>query len=399
MSCVRVDFARLCLDLNLDVETRERSWKSYEEIRRHYLLEGDQLQWLAVSLYICCRRGEDEENEKRKSSINPISLSRLLRSSNHFSLMSFFVKLHQWEDMSNLPDYLRRQIDRLEKGFRFSSCLFHKYPSMFSQIFRSSSNLLVHCQSFRREQINPKFHRTKKSSLIEDLFFVSWTVFSLSKTLYRSTFHDLTASFHLLIASLEYLSQLTRQFHLSDLLVSLPSSSSDYPVIEHLCRVFNGREDIATNIFEEHFPKDLFSMTTTTNPSENLCRYIRHIDRCYDEIILRECLIDERIFFDGSNQFVDLLDSFNENRNQKTSLQRTPLTAEQFLLPPSSSSPILQGLTPISQTKQFIEQLFNIIGEQQQSKPSQIILDLLQQTYLGSSLLFSPLLFCSSSFV
>ncbi|CAF1472250.1 unnamed protein product [Rotaria sp. Silwood1] len=43
-------------DLNMDMEPNLDAWRSYEHIRNYYVLEGDQLHWLAASLYVSCRR-------------------------------------------------------------------------------------------------------------------------------------------------------------------------------------------------------------------------------------------------------------------------------------------------------------------------------------------------------
>ncbi|CAF1514696.1 unnamed protein product, partial [Rotaria sp. Silwood1] len=36
-------YLKSCLDLNMDMETKLDAWRSYEHIRKHYVLEGDQL--------------------------------------------------------------------------------------------------------------------------------------------------------------------------------------------------------------------------------------------------------------------------------------------------------------------------------------------------------------------
>ncbi|CAF0917359.1 unnamed protein product [Rotaria sp. Silwood1] len=40
-------YSKSCLDLNMDIETKLDPWRSYEHIRKHYVLEGDQL-------HCCC---------------------------------------------------------------------------------------------------------------------------------------------------------------------------------------------------------------------------------------------------------------------------------------------------------------------------------------------------------
>ncbi|CAF5108687.1 unnamed protein product, partial [Rotaria sp. Silwood1] len=41
---------------NMDMEPNLDAWRSYEHIPNYYVLEGDQLHWLAASLYVSCRQ-------------------------------------------------------------------------------------------------------------------------------------------------------------------------------------------------------------------------------------------------------------------------------------------------------------------------------------------------------
>jgi hypothetical protein len=61
-------------------------WRSCCHIRKHYVLEGDQLHWLAVSLYVSCRRNRYLST----TDYNLISNSRLLESANNFDLSDLF---------------------------------------------------------------------------------------------------------------------------------------------------------------------------------------------------------------------------------------------------------------------------------------------------------------------
>lgn len=202
----------LCLDLNLDIETKTDAWNSYEHIRKHYVLEGDQLHWLAVSLYVSCRKNK----YLTKSDNNPISISRLLKSANHFELIIFFDKLHKWEDMANLPEKIRNKIDQVEHAFNISSILFEKYSNIFIFIFGGNKNKFISFDYISQRtsfQINPKLNQKNKQKKcsIYDLYSLIWTIYSLAKTIYPATFNDLIASFHLLIASFEFIYQISKK--------------------------------------------------------------------------------------------------------------------------------------------------------------------------------------------
>lgn len=159
-----------------------------------------------------------------------------------------------------------------------------------------------------------------------------------------------------------------------------------------LCQSISGNEEVATTIYEEYFIKDSFwrnlrEKMLIFNEKENyFADFYREINRSYDEIVLRNCFIDERIFLEKSSELIDSFNSFNENRSQIHLENKTPLTAEKHFLPSSSSSSSNQHLTPISQTNLLIQQLLHFIGTEQQPSPSSTLSQLLQsQSYLGFS--------------
>jgi hypothetical protein len=217
-------YKKLCIDLNMDNETKEDAWRSYLHIKKHYVLEGCQLHWLAVSLYVSCRKNK----YLLKSQNNPISISRLLKSANDFSLIEFFSKLHKWQDMENLPDSIRNKIDQIEHSFNISSIIFQKYLNIFIEIFGGNQQKLIDYdyQSQRiTNQINPKlyFKNKQKKCSHEHLYQLIWTIYALAKTIYPPTSNDLIASFHLLLASFEFVYQLVKKAKLDYLLKGIHS--------------------------------------------------------------------------------------------------------------------------------------------------------------------------------
>lgn len=192
----------------MDDETRENGWIKYEQVRRNYYLQGDQIHWLLISLYVCCTI-----NEKN---FNPISIDRLLKYSTGFTLKEFFSQIDHWSNMINLNSDKRKKFQQIEKSFSISSIVYSKYPKLFS--FLSGENpqeyLQIDFQSQRKcSQLNRKFHRKKsKDFTFEDLYSLGWTIFALSKSLYPSIFFDLTSSFHLLISSIQFLFDLQAKF-------------------------------------------------------------------------------------------------------------------------------------------------------------------------------------------
>jgi len=212
-------YTKLCLDLNMDIETKEDAWRSYEHIKKHYVLEGSQLHWLSVSLYVSCRKNK----YLSKCANNPISISRLLKSANNFELIEFFDKLHKWEDMENLPDSIRNKIDQIEHSFNISSIIFQKYLNLFIEIFGGNKEKLIsndyHFQRIQNE-INPKLNQKNKFKKCshEHLYQFIWTIYALAKTIYPPTSNDLISSFYLLLASFIFVYQLCKKAKLDYLL-------------------------------------------------------------------------------------------------------------------------------------------------------------------------------------
>jgi len=140
-------------------------------------------------------------------------------------------------------------------------------------------------------------------------------------------------------------------------------------------------------IYEEHLKNILLKRFNNNIDDllnfDNYLSTIRLINNEYSEIVLTNCIIDERIFFENKTELNDLLNSLNENRNSKTLENKTPLTANQHFTFISNDS--ILNLTPISQANQLIQLLYSII-QQQQTKPTPNLIQIIgQQPFLGFS--------------
>ncbi|CAF4941624.1 unnamed protein product, partial [Rotaria sp. Silwood1] len=116
----------------------------------------------------------------------------------------------------------------------------------------------------------------------------------------------------------------------------------------------------------------------------NYLETIRDINRQYDEIVLTNSIIDERIFLENKFQLNDLCNSLNENRYSKSSQNLTPLTANQHITSNDHQSLCFkQYLTSISEANQLIKLLYSIVQQQQQTKPTNTLISITgQQTFL-----------------
>ncbi|CAF1479082.1 unnamed protein product [Rotaria sp. Silwood1] len=93
---------------------------------------------------------------------------------------------------------------------------------------------------------------------------------------------------------------------------------------------------------------------------------IRDINRQYDEIVLTNSIIDERIFLENKFQLNDLCNSLNEYRYSKSSQNLTPLTANQHITSNDYQTiSFNQYLTSIYQANLLIKLLYSIVQQQQ----------------------------------
>lgn len=368
---LKIRYENLCHDLNMDMETRIDAWRSYEHICKHYYLEGDQIHWLSVSLYVSCRKNPSN---------NPISITRLLKSGNDLKLLIFFDKLKKWIDMENLPESLRKKIEDIQYSFNISSIIFQKYFQLFLQIFvgnETKLNEFNYSEQRKSFQINPKLNYSSKLNKLTSIHIYQfiWINYSLIKTIYPSIANDLIACFHLLVSSIYFLYEILQENHFEYL---IKDSSLNLQILSEQCHCSS---DMLNVICEEYFRLGLFKERKLIFTNEKqFIDLLNQLNQQYDEIILRNCLIDERIFFEKKSQFNDLLNSFNENRNDKSQQIQTPLSANEHLT--RISTTINPMLTPISQANQLITFLNRLIHHHE-GKISQQFLELIgQQTFV-----------------
>ena len=180
-------FEELCLDLNMDISSKDEAWLNYQTIRANFSLEGDQMHWLVCALYEACRRTSVPTVGRGTVEGNCVSLTRLLRSSK-FSLIQFFAKMRKWSDMSSLPKAFRDKVDKLERNFAVSTVIFKKFEPIFLDIFVNPSNDLPRPHRSRKQRSTHMKNRkwTKNGPQLVDerypcsaheLFNFAWTMY------------------------------------------------------------------------------------------------------------------------------------------------------------------------------------------------------------------------------
>ncbi|XP_063168727.1 retinoblastoma-like protein 2 isoform X1 [Candoia aspera] len=308
----RQRYEELCSSLNMDERARAEAWLSYQSMRRNYTLEGNDLHWLACSLYVACRKAVPTVSRGTVEG-NYVSLIRILRCSGQ-SLIEFFNKMKKWEDMADLPSQFRERTTRLERNFTVSAVIFKKYEPIFQDIFKYPQDDQPRQQRGRKQRRQP--------CTVSEVFQFCWVLFVYAKGNFPMISDDLVNSYHLLLCVLDlvYGNSLqcpNRKEILNPCFKGLPEDfhSKDFKllseapcIIEKLCSLHDGLVLEAKGI-KEHFwkpyVKKLFEKKILKGKEENLTGFLdpgnfaeslKAINKAYEEYILSVGNLDERIF-------------------------------------------------------------------------------------------------------
>ncbi|XP_066493965.1 retinoblastoma-like protein 2 [Tiliqua scincoides] len=308
----RQRYEELCGSLNMDERARAEAWLSYQSMRRNYTLEGNDLHWLACSLYVACRKAVPTVSRGTVEG-NYVSLIRILRCSGQ-SLIEFFNKMKKWEDMANLPSQFRERTTRLERNFTVSAVIFKKYEPIFQDIFKYPQDDQPRQQRGRKQRRQP--------CTVSEVFQFCWVLFVYAKGNFPMISDDLVNSYHLLLCVLDlvYGNSLqcpNRKELLNPTFKGLPDDfhSKDFKllseppcIIEKLCTLHDGLVLEAKGI-KEHFWKPyvrkLFDKKILKGKEENLTGFLepgnfgesfKAVNKAYEEYVLSVGNLDERIF-------------------------------------------------------------------------------------------------------
>uniref|UniRef100_A0A8C9XAH2 RB transcriptional corepressor like 2 n=1 Tax=Sander lucioperca TaxID=283035 RepID=A0A8C9XAH2_SANLU len=375
----RAGFEDLCRALNMDEEAGNEAWKTYENTRRNFTLEGSERHWLACALYVACRSSVPTVG-KGTADGNYVSLTRILRCS-EMSLIEFFNKMKKWQDMANLPPAFRQSTDKLERNFTVSAVIFKKYVPIFRAIFRPPS------------EEPPRAHRSRKQRrhpcTVTEVFNFCWVLFVHAKGNFPMISDDLVNSYHLLLCSLDlvFTNALlcnARKDLLNPNFRGLPEdfSSKDFrpspsPLcfIQQLCELHDGLVLEAKGV-KEHFWKPfihkLFHKRIIRGKEDSLTGFLDpmnfgdsflSLSRVYEEHVLASGGLDERIFTgeagsedigtpgpcDGAedNATYRLHTNITVRHDASALRASTPLTGRKFVQENSSASPVSAALKSV----------------------------------------------------
>ncbi|QQP58076.1 Retinoblastomalike protein 1like [Caligus rogercresseyi] len=389
MSSVRDSFDSLCAELNMDPVSKSKAWEDYESIKENYSLEGNQLHWLACSLYVACRHHSRPPLEG-----NGVSLTRLLRSSS-LSLVQFLSKAKKWADMFNLKKELRDKIERLERNFAVSSVIFKKYEPIFLQLFKA-----------------PVAKAAKKSSLSPvDVFDFTWGLFVRVKADFPAISDDLVNSYHLLLSCVDHVYDSATKSHPGLLRNPKKSAQEQEDVLESLCRTHEGIlpevKSIREHYWKPHIGQFMRKKSLRGDP-ETLSGILdpAHFDfnaksmrKEYEAYVLSIGEYDERVFLGDNAASTEAGTPTKASHSdagepgEKVLLARRNL-ARQFdgnaLIPntPLSGKHYLKAkdqmkVTPVSTATYLVSRLNNLIGKRE-AEPSPRLLEFFKTCESGN---------------
>ncbi|KAJ1524171.1 hypothetical protein ONE63_010698 [Megalurothrips usitatus] len=304
----------LCVQLNMDKETADEAWENYERIKENYLLEGNQLHWLACALYVSCRKSTAPTVGRPSELVegNCVSLTRLLRLSK-LSLIYFFNKCKKWADMASLPPDFRSKIEGLERNFAVSREIFKKFQPIFKDLFQEPGPELPQLPKSRKQKNQP--------CTPARVFELTWTLFVSIKVDYPDVRDDLVNSYHMLLACCDLIFAnallADRRDLLNPVFPGLPTdfSSPDYQppkeapcIIDKLCESHDGIPLEAKGMkayFWKIHVKKFFEQRILKGNAENFSGILdvnnfeanlKAINKQYEEHVLNSGDFDERIF-------------------------------------------------------------------------------------------------------
>ncbi|XP_002124769.2 retinoblastoma-like protein 1 [Ciona intestinalis] len=200
-------FRDLCLAVNMDKPTMESAWRSYENAKENYTLEGDCLHWLTCTLYSACRTNLSSVKTiaGKTAPSNCISLTKLLREAK-LSFISFLKKMDKWLQM-NPDDPLSSHVSALERSFRVSTVVFKKYQVVFKYVFLDpdDSKYQRPVRGSAKNPSRPRRNRQYRKLVCNphDVFNFCWTLFVHARvTEFRSISDEIVLSYQLLLSAI-----------------------------------------------------------------------------------------------------------------------------------------------------------------------------------------------------
>nr|XP_037283253.1 retinoblastoma-like protein 1 isoform X6 [Rhipicephalus microplus] len=333
---VRACFQEVCSSLNMDRLTSDQALNTYENISMNYTLEGNMRHWIACALYVECRNG-NVPTVAHTSRIegNCVSLTRLLTVC-RISLLDFFTKMKKWADMANLNERMRQRIETIEKSFCVTAKIYEKYVQIFTSVFKEHQTT---AQRRSIKAVKRRSHRPTQCSS-NDMFNFIWTLYVYIKGRFSAICCDLVNCYHLLLCCIDYGYCAALAAKRTDLFdpkfyeaqqdkLKRDSDNQDVGIIRELVKSHDGNFEDASVLKAHHFRHpiqqlmeekilhgDLKTLALCLDPVA-FDASIKKLNKTYEEGVLKEGELDERIFLDENSQ-----DRIGTPRHTLDSVQR-----------------------------------------------------------------------------
>uniref|UniRef100_A0A915AVX8 Retinoblastoma-like protein 1 n=1 Tax=Parascaris univalens TaxID=6257 RepID=A0A915AVX8_PARUN len=324
------EFIDVCkkLDENIDSTLLNKAWKQFDTVGQQYVLEGDNLAWIACAIYLSMWQCTPIGQELRYR--YPMSkLTRICK----VSVLEFFDKLSKWVGMAGGARRLQEQVSRIQSSLAVSTVVYKKLLPIFRRVFAA-----------------PIEEQTGASIDSKRIFELLWTLFIAMKK--QLTTDDLMNSFHLLLCAVDFIFQDLRSSDLLHLLnadfVSL-IPAEEQSALETLCRTF---EDVVLDAkhFRTHWwnPRihamiadgEIIADNELTNFFVNADANLKKLNEVYEETMMKKGEMDERMFIpaDVRTVFDDAFDASAVEQLRRSAVDESWAVDAELLLRMSTQS-------------------------------------------------------------
>ncbi|ETN62331.1 hypothetical protein AND_005973 [Anopheles darlingi] len=193
---LRETHRKICRALNIDANTEDRSWESFEQTRAQYDLTGDPLHWMCCSLYVA---GLQEirptvGNPDRYFQGNGVHITNLLKQCG-INIQEFFIKINDWSSITSLPARLKSQIDNLQHEFTVAIGAYTAFNEDFPRIFNDTALTPEEPKRNKKAKPNPcSYNRLRE---------FSWVLFLCVKEQHQEQRRDRTTVMNLAVCVMD----------------------------------------------------------------------------------------------------------------------------------------------------------------------------------------------------
>uniref|UniRef100_A0A2M3Z2G3 Putative rb retinoblastoma tumor suppressor-related protein n=1 Tax=Anopheles braziliensis TaxID=58242 RepID=A0A2M3Z2G3_9DIPT len=193
---LRETHRKICRALNIDANTEDRSWETFEQTRAQYDLTGDPLHWMCCSLYVA---GLQEirptvGHPDRYFQGNGVHITNLLKQCG-INIQEFFIKINDWSSITSLPARLMSQIDNLQHEFTVAIGAYTAFNEDFPRIFNDAAITPEEPKRNKKAKPNPcSYNRLRE---------FSWVLFLCVKEQHQEQRRDRTTVMNLAVCVMD----------------------------------------------------------------------------------------------------------------------------------------------------------------------------------------------------